>query len=84
MTRESITFVLQKSKACEVFNKSLIMPCNKEYRKNDSKFLNIALCSLSLVTHASVMLFLLRCRFAQNNLQQNLFDLMHLIVIDFL
>ena len=55
MTKESITFVLQKSKACEVFNKSLIMPCNKEYRKNDSKFLNIALCSLSLVTHASVM-----------------------------
>ena len=48
---------------------TLIMPCNKEERKNDSKFLNTTLFSLSLSCHISAMISPFRCSFDQSNLQ---------------
>ena len=66
-----------KAKRVKDLIKVLIMPCNKEQKENNSKILNIALCSLSLATHASAMISPYRWSFGQNNS----FDLTHLIKI---
>ena len=45
-------YCTKSERVIDLIIKVLIMPCSKEQRQNDSKFLNITLCSLSLATHA--------------------------------